>query len=226
VNYNGKNIFSARKKLVVPALGTLAAYLVVNAFLIINGGGLVRKSWASSNDATWIQVDGEKYGAQADKRGSIGGGRGYTEILTTGDFVVDSLDQLLDALDKAKAGQVIFIPGQIEIDCTARVYIEQLVLKIPVGVTLASNRGYKESKGALIYSDALKTTRLIRPMGPDVRITGLRIRGPNPKRYLDHHRRSFAEGRGHEYYYKFPFSRGIEMGYSGLGKRDGSHLKY
>jgi hypothetical protein len=53
-------------------------------------------------------------------------------------------------------------------------------------------------------------------MGPDVRITGLPIRGPNPKRYLDHHRRSFAEGRGHEYYYKFPFSRGIEMGYSGL----------
>ena len=53
-------------------------------------------------------------------------------------------------------------------------------------------------------------------MGPDVRITGLRIRGPNPKRYMDHHRRSIAEGRGSEYYYKFPFSRGIEMGHSGL----------
>jgi hypothetical protein len=83
-------------------------------------------------------------------------------------------------------------------------------------VTLASDRGYKESKGALIYSDALKTTRLIRPEGPDVRITGLRIRGPNPKRYIDHHRRSFAEGRGSEYYYSFPTSTGIWMEYSGL----------
>jgi hypothetical protein len=96
------------------------------------------------------------------------------------------------------------------------VYIEQLVLEIPGGVTLASNRGDKESEGALIYSDALKTTRLIRPMGPDVRITGLRIRGPNPKRYMDHHHRSFAEGRGHKYYYKFPTSEGIRMEYSGL----------
>jgi hypothetical protein len=120
MNAYGKSKFPARKRLAVPALSTLAAYLVFNAFLIINGGGLVRKSWASSNDATWIQVDGEKYGAQADKRGSIGGGRGYTEILTTGDFVVENLDQLLDALGKAKAGQVIFIPEQVEIDCTAR----------------------------------------------------------------------------------------------------------
>jgi hypothetical protein len=28
-----------------------------------------------------------------------------------GDFVVKNLDQLLDALGKAKTGQVIFIPG-------------------------------------------------------------------------------------------------------------------
>jgi hypothetical protein len=74
-------------------------------------GSLVGKSWASSNDATWIQVDGETYGAQADQRGPIGGGRGYTDIVNKGDFVVKNLDQLLDALGKAKTGQVIFIPG-------------------------------------------------------------------------------------------------------------------
>jgi hypothetical protein len=190
--------------------------LIISAFLVYNSNALAGKSWASSNDATWIQVDGKTYGAQADKRGPIGGGRGYTDILSTGDFVVKNLDQLLDALGKAQAGQIIFIPGQVEIDCTARVYIEQLVLEIPGGVTLASNRGDKDSKGALVYSDALKTTRLIQPKGPEVRISGLRIRGPNSKRYMDHHRRSFAEGRGHEYYYKFPFSRGIEMKYPGL----------
>jgi hypothetical protein len=208
--------FTACKRLALPAFSTLAVCLVISTFQFFNLGSLVGKSWASSNDATWIQVDGETYGAQADKHGPIGGGRGYTGILTTGDLVVENLDQLLAAIDKAEAGQIIFIPGQVEIDCTARVYIEQLVLKIPGGVTLASNRGHNGSKGALIYSDALKTTRVIRPMGPDVGITGLRIRGPNPKRYLDHHRRSFAEGPGREYYYSFPTSTGIWMEHPGL----------
>lgn len=163
-----------------------------------------------AQESTSVTVDGQTYGAQADEIGPIGGGKGYTRIVTKGDFTVENLDQLLDALSKAKAGQVIFIPGETMIDCTARVYIEELVLEIPRGVTLAGNRGHDGSKGGLIYSDALKTRPLIRAMGPDVRITGLRIQGPNPKRYLDHHHRSFAEGRGHEYYYKFPTSVGIE----------------
>jgi hypothetical protein len=51
---------------------------------------------------------------------------------------------------------------------------------------------------------------MIRASGPDVCISGLRIRGPNPKRYMEHHRRSFGEGGGgHDYYYKFPTSNGI-----------------
>jgi hypothetical protein len=85
------------------------------------------------------------------------------------------------------------------------------VIDIPPGVTLAGNRGEKGSKGALLCSDALKTPVLIRVTGPDVRITGLRLQGPNPKRYLDHHHRSFAEGRGHKYYYKLPTSNGIQV---------------
>lgn len=162
-----------------------------------------------AEEATSVKVDGEIYGAQPDKVGPIGGGRGYTKIVTKGDLVAKNLDQLLDALSKAKAGQVVFVPDQTMIDCTARVYIEELVLEIPAGVTLAGNRGQDGSKGALICSDALKTPTLIRVAGPDVRITGLRLQGPNSKRYLDHHHRSFAEGRGHGYYYKFPTSNGI-----------------
>jgi hypothetical protein len=100
---------------------------------------------------------------------------------------------------------------------TARIYIEQLVLEVPEGVALAGNRGHGKSHGALLTSDALKTPVMIRAAGPDVRITGLRIRGPNPKRYLDHHRRSFGEGGGgHEYYYKFPTSNGITTKYPRL----------
>ncbi len=160
-------------------------------------------------DATFVTLDGETYGAQPDDVGPIGGGTGYTRILTQGDLTATTLDELLDALAKARSGQTVFIPGDAAIDCTARVYIEQLVLDIPEGVTLASDRGRDGSPGAILTSDALKTSPLIRAAGPGVRVTGLRIQGPNPKRYLDHHRRSFAEKRGHEYYYKFPTSVGI-----------------
>ncbi|MHC4800191.1 MAG: hypothetical protein ACYTF1_26420, partial [Planctomycetota bacterium] len=169
-----------------------------------------------ADDATSIELDGKIYGARADKIGPIGGGKGYTKIVTKGDFVTQSLDELIEALTKAKAGQVVFIPGQVVLNCTARVCIEQLVFEVPAGVILASDRGHNKSEGALLFSDALKTPALIRATGPDVRITGLRIRGPNTKRYLDHHRRSFAEGRGHKYYYKLPTSNGITTEHPGL----------
>jgi hypothetical protein len=157
------------------------------------------------------------YGAKPDERGPIGGAKGYANIVARGDFVVKDLDALLDALSKAKAGQIVFIPGETTIDLTARIYIDQLILEIPEGVTLAGDRGHSKSKGALLTSDALKTPVMICAAGPDVRVTGLRIQGPNPKRYLDHHRRSFGEGgAGHEYYYKLPTSNGISTKYPRL----------
>jgi hypothetical protein len=169
-----------------------------------------------TTEKTSTELNGEAYGAERDETGPIGGGAGYSRVVTKQDLAARSLDELLEALGKATAGQVVFIPGDVEIDCTARVYIEGLVLEVPGGVTLASDRGNAGSTGALICSDALKTPVLIQAMGPDVRVTGLRLRGPNPKRYIDHHRRSFAEGRGHEYYYKFPTSNGIQTEYAGL----------
>ena len=163
-----------------------------------------------AQEQTWVEVDGTVYGAKPDDRGPIGGGAGYTAIVTSGDYTVGKLDALLDALSKAKAGQVVFIPGETEIDLTARIYIEQLVLEVPAGVTLAGNRGQDGSKGANLTSDAMKTPVMIRAMGPDVRVTGLRIRGPNTKRYLDHHARAFTRGGGgRSYYYKFPTQIGI-----------------
>lgn len=164
----------------------------------------------AADDQTWIEIDGAIYGAMSGDRGPIGGGNGYSSIITTGDYIVEDLDALLDALSKAKADQIVFIPADTTIDLTARIYIEQLVLEIPQGVTLAGDRGNDKSKGALLTSDALETPEMIRAAGPDVRVTGLRIQGPNPKRYLDHHRRSFGPGgAGHSYYYKLPTSNGI-----------------
>ena len=172
---------------------------------------------AVAEDATSIELAGKTYGASPDEIGPIGGGAGYTKIVTKGDYTAANLDQLLEALSKAKPGQVVFIPGETEIDCTARIYIENMALQVPRGVTLAGNRGQDGSKGGLITSDALKMPRLIQVNGPDVRITGLRLVGPNPKRYLEHHARSFSGGGpGHSYYYKFPIQDGIRANHPGL----------
>ncbi len=165
---------------------------------------------AAAGDPTWVEIDGVTYGAKPDQRGPLGGGAGYANLVTKGDYTVKTLEALIDALAKAKAGQVVFIPGEVEIDLTTYIYIEQLVLKVPKGVTLAGDRGRDGSQGALLTSDALKTPMMICAEGPSVRVTGLRIRGPNPKRYLDHHARAFRRGGGgHKYYYRFPTQKGI-----------------
>lgn len=174
--------------------------------------------WCSgADDPTYIEIGDALYGAKADEQGPIGGGAGYTHIITQGDYTVGNLDALLDALANAQAGQVVFIPGSTEIDLTARIYIEELVLIVPAGVTLASDRGHDGSLGALLTSDALKTPVMIRALGPGVRITGLRVQGPCPKRYIDHHKRAFTKGgEGHSYYYKLPTSNGITTEFAQL----------
>ncbi|MGI5817546.1 MAG: right-handed parallel beta-helix repeat-containing protein [Armatimonadota bacterium] len=168
-------------------------------------------AYAQEVGRSWVERDGVTYGAQPDERGPIGGGEGYAAIVTGGDLTATTLEELIEALARAEAGQTVFIPGETEIDLTTFIYIDQFVLEIPEGVTLAGERGNGGSAGAILTSDALQTRPMIRALGPDVRITGLRIRGPNPRRYLDHHRRAFREGYGgHEYYYKFPTQTGVE----------------
>ena len=188
----------------------MTTWLSVSLTLVVGASALAA-------DQTWIEIDGTLYGAKAEERGPIGGGEGYANIVTGSSYTVEDLESLVDALSKAQAGEVVFIPGNAEIDLTSLIYIEQLVLEVPAGVTLASDRGHNGSVGGLLTSDALQTPVMIHAMGPDVRITGLRIRGPNTKRYLDHHRRAFAAGGdGHSYYYKFPTQDGIRMEYPGL----------
>ncbi len=172
---------------------------------------------AVAEDVTWLERDGIVYGAKPDPRGPIGGGSGYADLLSGGDYTVTDVDSLVEALTKAQPGQVVFVPGETEIDLTALIYIDQLVLEVPQGVTLAGNRGHDGSPGAVLRSDALKTPVMIRATGANVRIAGLRIRGPNPKRYLDHHRRAFGPGgQRHTYYYKFPTQDGISTEHDGL----------
>ena len=165
----------------------------------------------------WVEIQGEMYGARADERGPLGGGPGYKRSVAKGDYTAKDLDELLAAMKKAKTGQTVFIPGNVEIDCTTRVFIEKIVIEIPGGVTLASDRGSGGSPGAIIHSEAFATNPLIEMGGPGVRVTGLRVRGPDPKRRLRHHRRSFGKGGGgSKYYYKFPNSQGIRAEHDGL----------
>lgn len=165
-------------------------------------------------DISWLEIQNKIYGAKPDNKGPIGGGKGYVGSFTQGDFEVSDVEGLLRALSEAKAGQVIYLNANTVIDLTPRIYIEQLVLEIPPGVILASNRGINGSEGALICSDTLNTKVMMRATGSDVRITGIRLQGPNPKRHMDHHARSFgSNGLGREYYYRFPVSKGIETSF-------------
>lgn len=161
-------------------------------------------------ESSSVIIDGVAFGATADERGPIGGGVGYTAIVREGDHVATDAESLLQALTNAKAGEVVFLPGDAVIDMTTLVHIEKASFEVPAGVTLASDRGHKGSLGALICSHTPATAKLIVAAGPGVRITGLRLQGPTAGRHLDHHRRSYGpDGRGRDYYYKFPTSNGV-----------------
>lgn len=199
-----------------------AIILTIGALLY----ALMVATGAQEQEETSVQIDGVVYGAQADERGPIGGGEGYAPVVTDGDYTVTTVDQLVEALGQASAGETVFIPGDAELDLTSLVYIDALTLQVPGGVTLASDRGHSGSRGALIVNDALKPYQItniysrhsmISTGGPDVRVTGLRIQGPNPKTRAQHHRRSFGEGgRGKEYYYTFPTQDGISAAHDHL----------
>jgi hypothetical protein len=174
-------------------------------------------------ERTWIEIDGTIYGCVPDSTGPIGGGSGYTRTVRAGDYEAVSVEQLIEALRLAQSGDTVFIPGEIVLDFSDRVLAEGLVLKVPAGITLASDRGVGGSEGALLKSNVLQTFPLIRIEGPDVRITGLRIQGPDPERRLEHWRSSFSSTRAKreglsesEYYYSLPVSRGVYTEFDGL----------
>ena len=148
------------------------------------------------SDNTWIEINGQIFGAKPDERGQIGGGYGCKKIITEGDYNVKDIDGLQDALKIVKAGEVIFIDKIAEIDCTGLIFTEDFQIKIPGGVTLAGDRGHEGSEGAIIMSEHFDTNPLIYVLGSDVRITGLRIIGPDPKPRLEHHRRAHNKQRG------------------------------
>lgn len=180
--------------------------------LLINTNIFADNDIKSGN--TWTEINGQIFGAKPDERGPIGGGYGYRKIITEGNYAVKDIEGLQDALKMVKSGEIIFIDKNAEIDCTDLIFTEGFQIKIPGGVTLAGDRGHKGSEGAIIRSEHFATNPLIYALGSGVRITGLRIIGPDPKPRLEHHKRAFHKQRGSkeiqkEYYYLFPNSAGI-----------------
>ena len=172
---------------------------------------------SDSLSTSWEEIDGIIYGAIPDSLGQIGGGSNFSNIIKSGTFNVENIDQLISALNVSKEGDTVFIKGEAIIDLTSMLLIEKYALTIPSGVVLAGNRGDEGSKGAIIISNVLDTPFMVKTLGSNVKISGLRIRGPNDKQYIEHHKKSFGDnGKGREYYYKFPLSIGIYSEYSEL----------
>ena len=105
---------------------------------------------------------------------ALGGGYGYDEIFTDGDYVVETVEEFTDALSKAKEGEVIFVKGNATIDLT----VISNTLKVNSGVTIASDRGNGDSR-ALLYCDTFYAP--VFELKENVRITecASRVRIPN-----------------------------------------------
>jgi len=130
-------------------------------------------SYTSATTPVHLPVEG--YGAEVNPTGNpLGGGEGYSLIHLSGDYLVQTKEELLQALRVAKPGEVVYVLPDAVIDLTGTMNI-----LIPPGVTLAGNRGHNGAPGPLIFTDDPNTRPLFRIDGPNVRITGLRIRGPN-----------------------------------------------
>jgi len=154
------------------------------------------------------QGSAEGFGAEVNPTGDpIGGGKRYKRQIVRSDYLVKTFEELRAAIKKAKSGQVVYVNDNAEIDVTG----EQEIV-IPGGVTVASGRGRGGSEGALLYSDELATSPLFLAGGEKVRVTGLRLRGPDQERRTEQMRKLYKEGR----YYSIPNSDGIISSYSGL----------
>lgn len=105
---------------------------------------------------------------------AIGGGEAYARKVCREDatVIVDELADLVDSVEGAAAGDVVYVDETAEWDVTGMTGID-----IPAGVTLAGGRGCDGSEGALLYTTVRKHGYIFDSDGDMVRFTGMRVRG-------------------------------------------------
>ena len=140
-----------------PSGGLLAAVLIL--------------IWCAAGAA---QEAEETFGCEANPTGNpIGGGEGYGDVRSSGDYTAATKDELLAALKKAQPGQVVFVPDGVDMDLTGTMNIG-----LPGGVILAGTRGLNGSAGARLFTKQKSGTQFV-TQGDEARVTGLRIEGPH-----------------------------------------------
>jgi hypothetical protein len=165
------------KKTIVAYLGVILLLCAVSATLI------GQTSIAQADTST------PGYGAEVNPTGNpIGGGAGYSNIITSGDYTVTSRTEFLAALstlsgmsESARTGKIIYIEESANIDMGGGTY-GTLSLAVPSGITIASNRGLNGSPGGRIYW-SLPTTlphyKHFLVVGNNVTFSGIRLQGPD-----------------------------------------------
>lgn len=140
-------------------------------------------SYKTYNSCQNLSTESNKFSYQLNPTGDpIGGGNCYRNIIHRykANFVVTNKNEFLDAISKSKENDIIYISELDTIDLTG---LKNII--IPKGVTIASNRGENGSIGGMIKYDSfwpeLTYTALFVTGGENIRITGLRIQGPNPE---------------------------------------------
>lgn len=146
-----------------------------------------RVSFVVGTECQTLSSSGENFSSKLNPTGSpIGGGECYLNLInkSSANFIVTNKQQLKEALQNAQSGQIVYVDDNSVIDLTGEKNIS-----IPGGVTLASGRGMNGSSGALLFSNSFfpeqEYSAVFITGGQDVRITGLRLKGPNPD-ILDH----------------------------------------
>ncbi len=127
-----------------------------------------------------------------DDPNPIGGGYGYSDILTAADadIVITSfttINNFKQTIETAPPGSIIYINDNVTINLTGQYAATGAnSIRIPAGVTIASGRGNGSSQGALIFTDDFDFYTSISNAGQpafvcngdNIRLTGFRFKGP------------------------------------------------
>lgn len=121
----------------------------------------------------------KKYNFQNSKVGGFYNSN-YLDVLTYNEFHkqvtknVKNTEELISSVANSKEGDVIFLAPDGNYDFT-----NKSVLVISKSITITSDRGKNNSKGATIYSKSLNVNPLIHIIAKNVVIRGVAIQGPD-----------------------------------------------